>query len=99
MNVKDMYAFTGIPSRIGTYIVVINTPQSKKEQFIKCLALPSMENEHITFHEFVSLLQDDLIDLVDTLPDEVYEVCKAQYDANNRIYEEIDQRFDNGFTS
>ena len=66
-------------TRKGDFLVVVNT-YSHKFDF---LALPSMEPVTIARDDVDEGIQKKILEYVEKLPDDVYNVCIAQYEKSN----------------
>lgn len=63
---------------VGKTFVVINV----EGQTVNCLQLPEMKNIKISTESFDSGRNSDIIELVEVLPKDVFEVTAAQYHKN-----------------
>lgn len=81
----DMYAFHG--EFAGQFMVVITL--DTREQTVGALMMPDLYNSTYKLEEVAMLVESKSIDKVDTLPDDVYKVCTAQYKENNQKYIDI----------
>ena len=63
---------------VGKTFVVINV----EGQTVNCLQLPEMKNIKISTESFDSGRKSDIIELVEVLPKDVFEVTAAQYHKN-----------------
>ena len=70
----DVYAITG-GTYLGEFFVYIE--KTGKDYFF--LSLPDMEIRSIPYDKCKTGLENRLMDLVEILPDDVHEVCLAQY--------------------
>lgn len=61
--------------KYGTFIVPINIDES----WINILELPELRIDKINVNDFEKAIKDKIIELADTLPTEVFNVCKDQY--------------------
>jgi hypothetical protein len=66
-------------TRKGNFLVVINT-YSHKFDF---LALPSMSPVTITTEDIAEGIQKKILEHVEKLPDDIYNLCIAQYEKSN----------------
>jgi len=63
---------------VGQMFAIIETGNDH----ISCLSLPEMKNIKVPYKSFESGRNNDIIKLVEVLPDDVYEVVEAQYNKN-----------------
>jgi len=63
---------------VGKTFVVINV----EGQTVNCLQLPEMKNIKISTESFDNGRNSDIIELVEVLPKDVFEVTAAQYHKN-----------------
>ena len=73
----SIYAITA-GKYLGTTLVYI-----KKDKNYRCfLTLPDMKNHDITEEDFRHGLDIEVLDKIEKLPEDIYNVCKAQYEKN-----------------
>ena len=70
----DVYAVTG-GRYLGEFFVFIE----KIDTNYQFLSLPSMETRTIPYSKCKNGIDDKVMDLVEILPDDIFEVCMAQY--------------------
>lgn len=75
---RQVYAITG-GKYLGEFFVYIN--QSERE--INFLSIPKMEKRHVTKEKFYFGLTNKIVDPVEKIPPEVYELCKEEYNNIN----------------
>ena len=63
---------------VGKTFIVINV----EGQNVNCLQLPELKNIHISPEQFDVGRNSDIIELIEVLPVDVFEVTKAQYHKN-----------------
>ena len=73
-----IYAVTA-GDHVGKNIVLIK--ESKKQ--LHFLDLPDMQNFDITRTCFNEGVEHNILDLIEIIPDNVYDVCKKQYEKNS----------------
>ena len=76
----SIYAVTG-GKFLGKTLVYI-----KKDKDHRCfLTLPDMKNHDMTDETFRHGLDIEALDKIEKLPDDIYKICKAQYEKNTNI--------------
>tara|TARA_R110000751_G_scaffold32630_4_gene81894 strand:+ start:2346 stop:2636 length:291 start_codon:yes stop_codon:yes gene_type:complete len=75
----DVYAVTG-GRYLGEFFVFIE----KVDKTYQFLSLPSMEPRAVPYSKCKNGIDDKIMDLVEILPDNIFEVCTAQYRKNKR---------------
>lgn len=91
MKAKEVYAFCKSARGGGFFVIIENDTQN---EFLKVLALPDMANDILFYDEFVALEQREFIEKVDTLPGNVFETCRLEYNHNAEILENAVKSFD-----
>ena len=86
MTPSTMYAFAR-SERIGCFFVIIEN--DFRNAVVNCLTLPDMGNDYLEVDEFSMLLDQGIIEKVDVLPKNVFDVCKKQYYNNREILEKL----------
>jgi len=76
---RYIYAVTG-GSMLGELLVYIDSTQDKHS----FLSIPLMKNRDIIKDKFIFGLTEKIVETVEKLPKNVYNVCKAQYLKNNK---------------
>jgi len=77
INKRELYACSQ-GDFVGKTFVVINVDG----QTVNCLQIPEMTNIKISTESFDSGRNSDIIELVEVLPKDVFEVTAAQYHKN-----------------
>ena len=55
----------------------------KKDKDMRCfLSLPEMKNHDISDETFYHGVEREILDKIEKLPEDIFEVCKAQYEKN-----------------
>ena len=73
-KIGNVYAVTA-GQYLGEFLVYIET----KGGHLMFLSLPDMKVRNISESDVESGLDDNILDKVESLPDDVFTVCKAQY--------------------
>ena len=71
------YAITG-----GKYLGEFFVYMEKVKGSYMFLSLPSMETREVPFSNYISGINDKIMDEVEKLPDDVFSICLAQYKKN-----------------
>tara|TARA_R100001129_G_scaffold176706_1_gene150932 strand:- start:8571 stop:8885 length:315 start_codon:yes stop_codon:yes gene_type:complete len=66
----------------GDYVGQMFTIVEPKEDYVGCLALPSMENIKVPKESFENGRNSNIIKFIEKLPRNVYSVVEAQYKKN-----------------
>ena len=66
----------------GDYVGQMFTIVEPKEDYVGCLALPSMENIKVPKESFETGRNSNIIKFIEKLPRNVYSVVEAQYKKN-----------------
>ena len=66
----------------GDYVGQMFAVVDIQNDFIGCLSIPKMDNVIVPLEAFDSGRNNDIIKLVEELPDDVYEVVESQYNKN-----------------
>jgi len=82
INKRELYACSQ-GDFVGKTFIVINV----EDQNVNCLQLPELKNIQISTEQFDVGRNSDIIELIETIPKDVFEVTVAQYrkneDSNN----------------
>tara|TARA_R100001224_G_scaffold70634_1_gene42840 strand:+ start:2397 stop:2702 length:306 start_codon:yes stop_codon:yes gene_type:complete len=66
----------------GDYVGQMFAVVDIQNDFIGCLSIPKMDNVIVPLEAFDSGRNNDIIKLVEELPNDVYEVVESQYNKN-----------------
>ena len=77
INKRELYACSQ-GDFVGKTFVVINV----ENQNVNCLQLPELKNIQISTEQFDVGRNSDIIELIEVLPEDVFEVTTAQYHNN-----------------
>ena len=66
----------------GDYVGQMFAVVDVQNDFIGCLSIPKMDNVIVPLEAFDSGRNNDIIKLVEELPNDVYEVVESQYNKN-----------------
>jgi len=86
MKPADLYAYCNAEVA-GAFFVIIKVDQKAEE--VQCLSLPSLENEIYPVEDFIEMLEESVVEYVDSLPEDVFVYCKAEHSNNNKLYKEV----------
>lgn len=81
---RYIYAITG-----GKYLGELFVFMEEKEDIYKFLSLPEMKIREVPKDKFDFGLTEKIIDIVKKIPNDIYKVCKAQYDKNKLLQPSI----------
>ena len=77
INKRELYACSQ-GDFVGKTFVVINV----ENQNVNCLQLPELKNIQISTEQFDVGRNSDIIELIEVLPEDVFEITTAQYHKN-----------------
>ncbi len=77
INKRELYACSQ-GDFVGKTFIVINV----EGQNVNCLQLPELKNIQISTEQFDVGRNSDIIELIETIPKDVFEVTVAQYHKN-----------------
>ena len=77
INKRELYACSQ-GDFVGKTFVVINV----ENQNVNCLQLPELKNIQISTEQFDVGRNSDILELIEVLPEDVFEVTTAQYHNN-----------------
>ena len=63
---------------LGDNLVIIN----RTDDYINFLSLNDMRNRAITKENVITGIQDNILELLDRLPEDILNTCKQQYEKN-----------------
>lgn len=87
ITIGAMYAFIRPSEKIGQFIIPVSS--SYETYTIGTLQLPEAINQSYTTEELYYMLENKHLELVETLPSEVFSLVKAQYIDNNKAYTDL----------
>lgn len=86
ISAGELYAYTTMPD-VGSFLVLIDF--DVEGRLVGCLSLPDMQNCTYTADEIFELQDAKILDLVDTLPDDVYKVCRDHFAYSHKETEQV----------
>lgn len=66
----------------GTYIGCNMVIIRKNDQNVDILNLPDMKNMSVPVNEIINGMNNNILELLETLPDDIMNVCKKQHEKN-----------------
>ena len=66
----------------GTYIGCNMVIIRKNDQNVDILNLPDMKNMSVPINEIINGMNNNILELLETLPDDIMNVCKKQHEKN-----------------
>jgi len=81
---RYVYAITG-----GAFLGELFVYMEKKNDNFVFLSLPDMKIREVPCNKFDFGLTQKIVDIVEKLPANVYDVCRIQYNKNNTLNTEV----------